>query len=153
MCHVICWQHILYTLWLWQSVFSVYIVTLSADADPAPGGYVVPEGGNVTFTCTSSDGYLLWSLNVTGSTGYSRIISNTEGLKGRPRFSVSDESTANTSIFTLHNISVESNPSPVECYHLNIKDVSKDRAVLMIIVEGEFSTPTSCCASLNGCII
>ena len=26
-------------------------VTLSADALPAPGGYVAPERGNVTFTC------------------------------------------------------------------------------------------------------
>ena len=124
--------------------FSLPSVILTTDAQPIalPDTYVVPVGGNVTFTCTSSDGYLLWSLNVTGSTGYSRIISNTEGLNDRPRLSVSDESTVNTSIFTLHNISVESNPSPVECYDLSIKDVSKDRAVLTIIVEGEFSTVT-----------
>ena len=59
-----------------------------------PEACTVPVRRNVTFTCTSSGGSdLLWSLNVTGSMGYSRIISNTEGLKDRPGFSVSDEST------------------------------------------------------------
>ena len=92
--------------------------------------------GNVTFTCTSPGDDLLWSLNVTGSKRYSRIISNTEGLNDQPGVRVSEESTSNTSIITLHNISLESNPSPVECRDLNIQDGSK---VLMLIVEGEFS--------------
>ena len=71
---------------------------------------------------------------------YTRITSSTIGLKDRPVFSVSDESTVNTASFTFQNISLESNPSPVECRDLSITDGSKDRAVLMIIVEGEFST-------------
>ena len=37
----------------------IYTVTLSADAVPIPGGYVVPERGNVTFTCSSSSGWKL----------------------------------------------------------------------------------------------
>ena len=74
--------------------------------------------------------------------GYSRVRSNTEGLKSNPALSVSDESTDTTSIITLQNISLESNPSPVECRDLSITDGSKDVAVLMIIVEGEYSTVT-----------
>ena len=76
---------------------------------------------------------------MTSSQGYSRIGITTEGLKDRPGFSVSS---VNTASFTLHNISVESNPSPIECWDLSITDGSKNRAVLMLIVEGEFSTVT-----------
>ena len=121
--------------------FSLPSVILSTDAQPIalPDTYVVPVERNVTFTCSSPGGILLWSLNVKGSTGYSRIRSNTVGLKAHPGFSVSDESTVDTASFTFHNISLESNPSLVECRDLNITDGSKDRAVLMIIVEGEFS--------------
>ena len=121
--------------------FPLPSVTLTTDAQPIalPDTYVVPVRRNVTFTCTSSGGDLLWTLNVTGPMGYSRIRISTKALDDRPEFSVSDESTVNTSIITLHNISVESNPSPIECRDLNITDGSKNRAVLMIIVEGEFS--------------
>ena len=124
--------------------FSLPSVILTTDAQPTalPNTYVIPVGGNVTFTCNSSGGDLLWTVNVTGSMGYSRIRSNTEGLKGRPGLSVSDESTVTTSIITLHNISLESNPSPVKCHDLSITDGSKDVAVLMIIVEGEYSAVT-----------
>ena len=124
--------------------FSLPSVILTTDAQPTalPDTYVVPVRGNVTFTCNSSGGDLLWSLNMTGSMGHSRIRSNTEGLKTNPMFSVSDESTATTAIVTFHNISLESNPSPVKCHDLSISDGSKDVAVLMIIVEGEYSAVT-----------
>ena len=118
------------------------ILTTDAQSTALPDTYVVPVRGNVTFTCTSPGGILLWSLNVTGFTGYSRVRTSTEGLKDRHGLSVSDESTVNTAIITLHNISLESNPSPVECWDLYIQDGSKDRAVLMIIVEGEFTIRT-----------
>ena len=122
-------------------VYSLPSVILTTDAQPTalPYTYVVPVRGNVTFTCSSPGGILLWNLNMKGPMGYSRIRSDTEGLKDRPGFSVSDESTVDTASFTLHNISLESNPSPVECRDLNIQDGSKDRAVVMILVEGEFS--------------
>ena len=124
--------------------FSSPSVSLTTDAQPTalPNTYVVPVRRNVTFTCNSSGGDLLWTLNVTSSMGYSRIRSNTEGLKSNPALSVSDESTVTTSVITLHNISLESNPSPVTCRDLNISDGSKDVAVLMIIVEGEYSAVT-----------
>ena len=131
--------------------FTLLSVNLTTDAQPTalPSTYVVPVRGNVTFTCISSGGDLLWSLNVTGSMGYSRVRSNTEGLKSNPALSVSDESPGNTASFTLHNISLESNPSPVECRDLNIQDGFKDRAVVMIIVEGEFSIRYMLCNGAN----
>ena len=124
--------------------FTLPSVILTTDTQPTavPDTYVVPVRANVTFSCTSPGGDLLWSLNVTGSMGYSRIRTNTEGLKGHPRFSVSDESTVNTAIVTLHNISLESNPSAVKRRDLSITDESKDRAVQIIIVEGEYSAVT-----------
>ena len=73
-------------------------VILTIDAQPiAPSGtYVVPESGNVTFTCNSTSGTdLIWSLNVTVAMKYSRILSNTASLNGRTGFSVSNESTVN----------------------------------------------------------
>ena len=113
-------------------------VTLSVDAERIPGGYVVPEGSNVTFTCNSSSGRdLLWRLNVTNNM---RLRTDTVGLKGFRGFSSQDESAdANPASFTFHNISLENNPSPVECSDLSIQDDSKARAILMIVVEGELS--------------
>ena len=120
--------------------FTSVILTTNAQPTALPNTYVLPVRENVTFTCNSSGGDLLWTLNVTGPMGYSRIRRSTKALGDRPEFSVSKESTVNTSIITLHNISLESNPSPVECWDLNSRDRSKDHAVVMIIVEGEFST-------------
>ena len=73
-----------------------------------------------------------------------RITSSIVGLRDRPGFSVSDESTGYTASFTFQNISLECNPSPVKCRDLSITDGSKDRAVLMIIVEG---LDSHCCTS------
>ena len=113
-------------------------VTLSVDAEHIPGGYVVPEGSNVTFTCNSSSGRdLFWRLNVTTNM---RFRTDTVGLKKFRGFSSPDESEdANPASFTFHNISLENNPSPVECIDLSIEDESKERAILMIVVEGELS--------------
>ena len=109
-------------------------VTLSVDAERIPSGYVVPEGSNVAFTCNSSSGSdLFWRLNVTNDM---RIRTDTVSLKEFRGFSSPDESEdANPASFTFHNISLENNPSPVECSDPSIKA----RAILMIIVEGELS--------------
>ena len=114
-------------------------VTLTADALPIPGGYVVPEGSNVTFTCNSSSGrYLFWRLNVTNDM---RIRTDTASLKWFSGFSSRDKSEdANPASFTFHDISLENNPSPVECIDTSIQDDSKASTILAIIVEGELST-------------
>ena len=120
-------------------VFALTTVTLKTDALPIPGGYVVPEGSNVTFTCNSSSGRdLLWRLNVTNNM---RFRTDTVSLKEFRGFSTPDESEdANPASFTFHNISFKNNPSPVECNDPSVQDESKARAILIIIVEGELST-------------
>ena len=114
------------------------IVTLSVDVEPIPGGYVVPEGSNVIFTCNSSSGRdLFWRLNVTSNM---RIRTDTVSLKEFHGFILPDESeVTNPASFTFHNISLENNPSPVECNDPSVQDESKARAILMIVVEGELS--------------
>ena len=47
---------------------------MSADAEPVPGGYVVPERGNVTFTCSSSLGGLLWTVDLKVPGGKKRFL-------------------------------------------------------------------------------
>ena len=95
---------------------------------------MVPEMGNVTFTCNSSSGRkLLWSVNLT-TPNYVRLETNTVSLKHFLGFSSPDESsTANPASFTFHNISLENNPSPVECSDSSSQEVSR----ATIIVEGE----------------
>ena len=115
-------------------------VNLSADALSIPGGYVVPERGNITFTCNSSSGKMLfWSVRVALSGDpkqYIRINVGTTGLSLFSGFSVPDESsTTNPAICTFHNISSESNPSPVQCSDITIQENS----TAIIIVEGEVS--------------
>ena len=67
---------------------------------------------------------------------YSRIDVGTTGLNRLPGFSIPDESsTTNPASFTFHNISLENNPSPVQCSDPTICKNS----TAMIIVEGEVS--------------
>ena len=110
-----------------------YTVTLSADAEPIPGGYVVPERGNVTFTCNSSfGGILLWRVNLTTSNDI-QVPITTSSLKMLPGFSSQDTTvSANPASFTFHNISLENSPSIVECVDSN-EDISR----AMIFVEGK----------------
>ena len=107
---------------------------LSADAEPIPGGYVVPEGGNITFTCSSSlGGILLWRVNLTTYNDVTVLVP-TVSLKGLPGFSSQDDLSANPASFTFHNISLNNSPSIVECI-----DSSEGISRIMILVEGEDS--------------
>ena len=49
----------------------VVVANLSADATRVPGGYAVPVGGNITFTCTHNGSFgssLFWELNIANRT-------------------------------------------------------------------------------------
>lgn len=127
-------------------------VNLTADAVPIPGGYVVPERGSVTFTCSSSSGgSLFWNVTVpTLRNPRGRVeISAGRSVVQFPGFSVPDESpTANPTSFTFHNISLVNNPSPVGCRDPIVAEESSS----IIIVEGEVSLRMLYQSGPAGCI-
>ena len=112
----------------------VFTVNLSSDAVPIPGGYVVPERGNVTFTCSSSSGgVLLWTVDL-------RIEGVSEKLTASAGFDLSQVSSpdtdgqANPASITIHNVTSENNMSFVEC-----SSGSSGLSNATIIVEGKGS--------------
>ena len=117
-------------------ILSIYAftVSLSADAIRIPGGYVVPERGNVTFTCNSSSGgSLLWRVNLTDMNDINNLVS-TYILNFFDGFSSSDELRANPASFTFHSIFYNSNTSIVECVDSND---NSEVSSAMIFVEGK----------------
>ena len=120
-------QSIIYTVF--------HTVSLSADALSIPGGYVVPKGGNITFTCSSnSNGVLLWRVNLTEMNDIKNLVT-TVTLNEIEGFNSSDAINANPASFTFRNISFESSPSVVECTDLSLDPNGVSRAT--IIVEGK----------------
>ena len=90
-------------------------VTLSADALPIPGGYIVPERGNVTFTCSSSSSIiLLWKVDfkILGNTTYFKVLEDVTALDFVSSSHGNQDNPAN---ITVHNIPLESNGSFVAC--------------------------------------
>ena len=135
---------------------STFSVNLSADADPAPGGYVVPEGGNITFTCNSSlpdSGGVFWEidLKVPGGTAISAVSKGVAGVL--PQVTSPDTSTlANPASLTISNVTFENNQSFVECFR---EGFGLSNATF--IVEGEVTihmqNPTSVVAAIHACCI
>ena len=112
-----------------------HTVSLSADALSIPGGYVVPKGGNITFTCSSSfNGVLLWRVNLTEMNDIENLVT-TVTLNEIEGFNSSNAINANPASFTFHNISFENSPSVVECTDLSLDPNGVVRAT--IIVEGK----------------
>ena len=100
---------------------STFSVTLSADADPAPGGYVVPEGGNVTFTCnhslSDSRGGVLWEIDLRVPGGRASSAASKGVAALLPQVNSPDTTTlANPASLTISNVTLESNQSFVECF-------------------------------------
>ena len=90
-------------------------VTLTADAFPIPGGYIVPERGNVTFTCSSSSSIiLLWKVDfkILGNTTYFNVLEDVTALDFVSSSHGNQDNPAN---ITVHNIPLESNGSFVAC--------------------------------------
>ena len=108
-------------------------VTLSADAVPAPGGYVVPVGGNITFTCSSSleNSGVFWTVDLIVQDGTARLTPSA-GLDIEQVSSPETSPLANPATITIGNITLENNRSFVSC--------SKDSLLTSkasILVEGE----------------
>ena len=128
--------------------FSVTLA-LSGDAVPTdtPSEYVVPEKGNVTFTCNSSSVSPVWKVDLK-TLGSSSSFINTETLQSElESVSSSDHgSFPNPTSFTVHNIPTESNGSYVNCSvqdHIN--------SIAIIFVEGE--NLYLYCVLANGCFV
>ena len=125
------------------------ILALSGDAVPTntPGGYVVPEKGNVTFTCNSSDVAPVWKVDLK-ALGSTTDFSNTKILvSDLENVSSSDNgSFPNPTSFTVHNIPAESNGSYVEC-----SAQGRANSIAIIFVEGE--NLYQYCALVNDCFV
>ena len=121
---------------MYYTVF--HTVSLSADALSIPGGFVVPAGGNITFTCNSTSSsdiiLLFWRVNLTEMNDIKKLVT-TVTLNGTVGFNSSDAQGANPTSFTFHNISFENSPSVVECTDLSLAPNGVSRAT--IIVEGK----------------
>ena len=101
-----------------MSLYYLYAVTinLSADAQPIPGGYVVPEGGNVTFTCNSSLGGISWTLDLKVPGGTAELTASAGLARSIPQVSSPDTMpSANPATITIHNVTSENNQSTVQC--------------------------------------
>ena len=115
-----------------------FSVALTADTLPIPDGYVVPERGNVTFTCSSSSGgALFWTVDLRIQGGTATFTTSAGISSGLPNVSSPDTNnpTANPASFTIHYIAPESNRSTVECSDFQGRMLISSSAT--IIVEGK----------------
>ena len=115
--------------------FSV-TVDLSVDALPIdiPGGYVVPERGNVTFTCNSSMREVLpdWKVDFKGLGSTKGRVDSKNIIGTVSNVTSPDSENPNPTSFTVHGIPAESNDSYVEC----LAGISA-KSNATILVEGE----------------
>ena len=120
--------------------FHFNTVTLSADAVPAPGGYVVPVGGNITFTCSSrlENSGVFWTVDLRVPGAIASLAASAGLPNSLPQVTSPDtQPSANPASFTIHNITSENNSSFVDCYR---EDLGRSNAT--IIVEGKGSITT-----------
>ena len=109
-------------------------VSLSADAVPVPGGYVVPEGGILHSPCNHSLPYVvvLWEVNLRVPGAMVSLAASAGIPRSLPQVSSPDTlPSANPASFTIHNITSENNSSFVECYTEGL-----GRSNATVIVEG-----------------
>ena len=115
----------------------LYAVTinLTADAQPIPGGYVVPVGSNVTFTCSSSLGGVSWTLDLKVPGGTAKSTASAGLARSIPQVSSPDTMpSANPATITIHNVASGNNQSTVQCSDTIMgTEVSSAR----VIVEGK----------------
>ena len=107
------------------------LASLSADGTRVPGGYSVPGGGNITFTCThngSSGIWLFWKFHIVNRTMKYDTAAN---LRSAPGFSTSaTENTANPVNVTILNLQLANNGSTVKC------PLKRGQSPAIIFVEG-----------------
>ena len=101
---------------------------------PIPGGYVVPERGNITFNCSSSTGgILLWTVDL-GIPERNQKDTPSTGLKLPQVRTMDTQPFANPASITIHNVTSENNQSFVEC-----SKIGSGMSNATLIVEGKGS--------------
>ena len=87
-------------------------------AELAPGGYVVPEEGSITFTCNhslSDSGGVLWEVDLRVPGGRASLAASQGVAAWLPQVTSPDTSTlANPASRTISNITSENNQSLVK---------------------------------------
>ena len=111
----------------------VVVANLSPDATRVPGGYAVPVGGNITFTCThngSSERSLFWEFNITNRTATANA-NTAANLRDKPGIGTSaTKNTANPVSITIYNLQLANNGSTVKC------QLETEGSPAVILVEG-----------------
>ena len=113
------------------------VATFTADGTRVPDGYVVPVGGDITFTCEhngSSSRSLFWEVIVINRT--TTTTPNTAlFLRNKPGLSTSaTRNTDNPVNLTIHDLQLGNNGSTVTC------QLEKEGSPTVIIVEGKALT-------------
>ena len=117
------------------NIYYAVTVNLSAKALSIPGGYVVPEGSNLTFTCNSSLGGILWTLNLKVPGGIAEFTASVGLARLLPQVSSPDTTPlANPATISIHSLTSENNHSTVQCINgIMGTELSSAR----VIVEGK----------------
>ena len=124
----------------------VAVANLSADGTRVPGGYAVPVGGNITFTCThngSSERSLFWEYDITNRTATANA-NTAANLRDKPGIGTSaTKNTANPVSITIYNLQLANNGSTVKC------QLETEGSPAVILVEGmilhSICPPSSLC--------
>lgn len=109
------------------------VANLSADGTRVPGGYVVPVGGDVTFTCEHNGSFgrsLFWEFAIVDGTA-TMVPTTALNLLNVP--GLSSPATSNTDNpvnITIHNLQLANNGSNVTC------QLETEGSPTVILVEG-----------------
>ena len=110
------------------------VATFSADGTRVPGGYAVPVGGDITFTCEhngSSSRSLFWVTVIIVNGTATTIRTTALFLGDEPGFSISATRNVDNPVnITIHNLQLANNGSTVTC------QLEKEGSPSAIIVEG-----------------
>ena len=107
---------------------------MTANGTRVPGGYVMPVGGHITFTCRhngTSPEVIFWAIDVVNST-IPKQDTAAINLQGTPGLSTSVKSvTDNPVSVTISNLQLANNGSTVKC------EVKREGSPAVILVEGK----------------
>lgn len=105
---------------------------MAANGTQVPGGYVMPAGGSITFTCKhngTSQEVIFWTIDVVNSTIKQGTATE---LRGTPGLSSSVKSIIDNPVsITISNPQLAKNGSTVKC------EVKREGSPAVILVEGK----------------